>query len=62
MTVSPVRIVRTKNGFSIRPVTEEETQRLRGAEIEKQLAEMKAIAQEVAAAWTSDKSGVELVR
>ena len=45
----------------LRPLTEEEVQRLRQAEIGESLAEMKALAQQIAAAWTSDKSGVELV-
>lgn len=45
----------------LRPLTDEDTQRLRQAEGDTALAEMKALAQEVAAAWTSDRSGVELV-
>ena len=45
----------------LRPLTEEEAQRLRQEEIDAALAEMKALAQEVAAAWTSEKSGVELI-
>jgi prevent-host-death family protein len=45
----------------LRPLTEEEAQRLCGVEIDAALAEMKALAQEVASAWTSEKSGVELV-
>jgi prevent-host-death family protein len=45
----------------LRPLTEEEAQRLRQVEIDAALAEMKALAQEVASAWTSDKSGVELI-
>jgi prevent-host-death family protein len=45
----------------LRPLTEEESQQLQQHEIEKSTAEMKAIAQEVAAAWTSNKSGVELI-
>ena len=45
----------------LRPLTEEETQRLRRVEIEETLAEMRALAQQVGAAWTSPKSGVELV-
>ena len=44
----------------LRPLTEEETQRLRQVEIDGTLAEMKALAQEVAADWVSDKSGVKL--
>ena len=45
----------------LRPLTEEESLQLQQHEIEKSTAEMKAIAQEVAAAWTSNKSGVELI-
>ena len=45
----------------LRPLTEQETQRLRQVEIDGALAEMKVLAREVAAAWVSDKSGVELV-
>jgi prevent-host-death family protein len=45
----------------LRPLTEEEAERLRRVEVEAALAEMKALAQEVASAWTSEKSGVELV-
>ena len=45
----------------LRPLTGEEIQELRQTEINESLAEMRALAQEVAAAWTSDKSGVELV-
>jgi antitoxin (DNA-binding transcriptional repressor) of toxin-antitoxin stability system len=45
----------------LRPLTNEEAQRLRQVEIDTALAEMKALAQEVASAWTSEKSGAELV-
>jgi prevent-host-death family protein len=45
----------------LRPLTEEEAQQLRQAEVDEALAEMRTVAQEIAAAWTSDKSGVELV-
>jgi prevent-host-death family protein len=45
----------------LRPLTEEEMQRLRQAESDAALEEMKALAQEVASAWTSEKSGVELI-
>lgn len=45
----------------LRPLTEEEARRLRDVDIDERLAEMKALAREVAAAWVSDKSGVELV-
>jgi len=45
----------------LRPLTTEEVQRLRQAEIDETLADMRALAQEVGAAWRSDKSGVELV-
>jgi prevent-host-death family protein len=45
----------------LRPLTEQDMQRLREAEIDALLAEMKDLAQDVADAWTSEKSGVELV-
>ena len=45
----------------LRPLTKEEAGRLRRVETAESLGGMKALAQEVAAAWTSDKSGVELV-
>ena len=45
----------------LRPLTDEEVQRLRQVETDETLAEMKALAKEVAAAWTSDQSGVELI-
>ena len=44
----------------LRPLTDEESQQLRRHEAEKAMAEMKSFAREVAA-WTSDKSGVELI-
>jgi prevent-host-death family protein len=45
----------------LRPFTEEDANQLRQAEIDEVLAEMKTLAQQVAEAWTSSKSGVELV-
>lgn len=45
----------------LRPWTEEDARRLSQAELEQSLDEMKALARDVAAAWTSDKSGVELI-
>ena len=45
-----------------RPLTEDEAQRLRRAELDAARDEMKALAREVAAAWTSNKSGVELIQ
>ena len=45
----------------LRPLTDEETERLRQVEVDAALAEIKALAQEVASAWTSEKSGVELI-
>jgi hypothetical protein len=42
-------------------LTEEDAQRLRQIEIDAALAEIRALAQEVASAWTSEKSGVELI-
>ena len=45
----------------LRPVTKEEAQRLRQAEVDETLADMKTLAEEVGAAWRSDRSGAELV-
>jgi len=45
----------------LRPLTEAEERRLRQVEIDAALAEIRTLAQEVASAWTSDKSGVELI-
>lgn len=45
----------------LRPLSEEESQRLRQLEVDKSIAEMKALARDVADAWTSEKSGAELV-
>ena len=45
----------------LRPFTDEDAHRLRQAELDEALAEMRALAQQVAAAWASPLSGVELV-
>ena len=45
----------------LRPFTNEDANRLRQAELDETLAEMKALAHQVAAAWKSPKSGIELV-
>jgi prevent-host-death family protein len=45
----------------LRPLTEKDRDQWRQGQIGQAMAEMKDLAQEVAAAWTSDKSGVELV-
>jgi prevent-host-death family protein len=45
----------------LRPLTAEDAGRLRQAEVEEGLAEMKSLAQEIGEAWRSSKSGVELV-
>jgi prevent-host-death family protein len=45
----------------LRPFTPEDEHQLRQAPIEAAIAEMKRLAQQVAAAWTSPKSGVELI-
>jgi prevent-host-death family protein len=45
----------------LRPLTDEDRQKLHQTEIDNALAEMKALAQQVAAAWESPKSGTELV-
>jgi prevent-host-death family protein len=45
----------------LRPLTQEEARRLRQVEIDETLEEMKNLARKVAAAWKSEKSGVELI-
>ncbi len=45
----------------LRPFTDQDAQKLRQAEIDEALAEMKTLAQQVGEAWKSPKSGVELV-
>jgi prevent-host-death family protein len=45
----------------LRPLTDKDVLQTKDAEIEAELAEMLALADEIAAAWTSDKTGVELV-
>jgi len=46
----------------LRPLTEDETQRLRQVELDAAMDELRALADKVASAWTSDKSAVELVQ
>jgi prevent-host-death family protein len=45
----------------LRPFTNEDAHKLHRTEMEEALAEMKALARQGAQAWTSPKSGVELV-
>jgi prevent-host-death family protein len=45
----------------LRPFTDEDARQMRQAELNEALAEMKTLAQQVAEAWKSSKSGVELV-
>jgi prevent-host-death family protein len=45
----------------LRPLTEDETKRLRQLQVEEALAEMMSLAAEVGEAWSSEKSGVALV-
>ena len=45
----------------LRPLTEQEINELHRAEVDESLVDMKALAEQIAAAWTSPKSGVELV-
>ena len=45
----------------LRPYTVEDDKRLRADEVAEELAGIDALAQDVAAAWTSPKGGVELV-
>jgi prevent-host-death family protein len=53
--------VRNEPVAVLRPLTDEDVRKLRQAEVGDALADMKALAQQVAAAWESPKSGVELV-
>lgn len=45
----------------IRPFTETDAEQISRAELDQTMADMKALAQQVANAWTSPKTGVELV-
>lgn len=45
----------------LRPITAADEQQFRQAQIEEAIVEMKQLAQAVAAAWSSPKSGVELI-
>jgi antitoxin (DNA-binding transcriptional repressor) of toxin-antitoxin stability system len=45
----------------LRPFTEDDQQKLHQTEMDEALAEMEKLAQHVAAAWKSPKSGVELI-
>jgi prevent-host-death family protein len=45
----------------LRPITEADEQQFHQAQVEEAMAEMKQLAQEVAAAWSSPKSGVDLI-
>jgi prevent-host-death family protein len=53
--------VQGKPAAVLRPFTDEDAQKLHQAEVDAILAEMKTLAQQVAEAWTSPKSGVELI-
>jgi prevent-host-death family protein len=45
----------------LRPLTDEEMQKLHQVEVDDAMTEMKTLSRQIAAAWTSPKSGVELV-
>lgn len=45
----------------LRTFTDDDAQRLQQKEVDEALAEMRSLAEQVAAAWTSPKSGVELI-
>jgi prevent-host-death family protein len=45
----------------LRPLTGEDAQKLRQAEREQALAEMKTLAGQIAEAWTSPQSGADLI-
>lgn len=46
----------------LRPYTKEDDERLSGQDVADELAELDAVAQEVAATWKSPKSGIELIK
>lgn len=45
----------------LRPFTDDDAQQLRQDELDDAMSEMKLLAQQVADAWVSPKSGVELI-
>jgi len=45
----------------VRPYTEDDAERIRAAQVEAHLSALRDLAAEIGAAWTSHKSGVELV-
>jgi len=45
----------------LRPFTDEDAHKLRQTVVDEALAEMRTLARQVAQAWTSPKSGVELI-
>jgi len=45
----------------LRTFTDDDAKRLQQKEVDEALAEMRSLAEQVAAAWTSPKSGVELI-
>jgi antitoxin (DNA-binding transcriptional repressor) of toxin-antitoxin stability system len=53
--------VATLRPFTGTIASEEDARRLRQLEVGKSIAEMKVLARDVAEAWNSDKSGIELV-
>ncbi len=53
--------VRGEPAVIIRPFTTEDAERLRLANIDRHLAALEALADRIGDAWTSPKSGVELI-
>lgn len=45
----------------LRPLTQEEIDELRQTRVDESLSELKALSEQVAAAWISEKSGLELI-
>ena len=45
----------------LRPLSEDENKRLRQIETDRTMREMRSLAEEIAAAWKSEKSAVEII-
>ena len=45
----------------LRPLTQDESERIRQERIEDEIADLKSLSEQIAASWTSKKSAVELV-
>ena len=45
----------------LRPLTQDESQRIRQERIEDEIADLRSLSKQIAASWTSEKSAIELV-